>query len=269
MYSLPEGPKYIHYIHHPPEAILNDTKRFQTSLFWKLYTVPLRLFYNYSNLPADSSAAYFSNSSYTQEKIKQYYPDLHSIVVYPPVVDKQPVKFHPAIDKSINILSIGSFTPDKNQLSQLQIAESIRDANFHLIGSKKSDSYYARCEHYMSEKELNNVQFLPNATEDEKVEILANSQFFLHTKETEHFGVAIVEAIWSGLIPIIPNSGGQTEVVSIKELRYDSIEEAKNILNRLIKSPPERLQKIHEQLISKARQFTFNNFQKQMDRALE
>ena len=65
---------------------------------------------------------------------------------------------------------------------------------------------------------------MPNITSELR-EILQRSKVYLHTGSDEPFGVSIVEAMSSGCITVVPDSGGPKEFVP-KEYRYKTIEEA-------------------------------------------
>ena len=44
--------------------------------------------------------------------------------------------------------------------------------------------------------------------------------------KNEHFGIAVAEMMQAGCITFIHDSGGQTEIVNLRELRYQTKEEA-------------------------------------------
>ena len=75
----------------------------------------------------------------------------------------------------------------------------------------------------------------------------------------EPFGIVTVQAISAGIIPIVHNSGGQKEVVPIKELRYNKLKEIKNILNHLINNP-QLIKKYQQVLLSNIEKYKPNNF---------
>ena len=52
-----------------------------------------------------------------------------------------------------------------------------------------------------------NVKFHINASVEEKVDILKKSKVLLHGFIGEHFGIAIVEAMSTGIIPVTHDSG--------------------------------------------------------------
>jgi len=145
-------------------------------------------------------------------------------ILYPPV----DLKAYENIgsQETKNVITIGGFSPFKNQLMQIEIAEEVKKLGFHfyIIGGTDFDEYYKKCEE--KAKSAGNVTLIPNAKKKEIIETFKKCSYFLHSFPGEHFGIATVEAISANLIPIIPNFGGNAEIVENKELLYDNKEEA-------------------------------------------
>jgi glycosyltransferase involved in cell wall biosynthesis len=58
------------------------------------------------------------------------------------------------------------------------------------------------------------LKVLPNVSEDLKIELMAKAIIYLHPMKYEHFGIAVVEAMAAGLLPIVHKSGGPwTDIV--------------------------------------------------------
>ena len=62
---------------------------------------------------------------------------------------------------------------------------------------------------------------------------LTRAKVYFHPMIGEHFGMAVVEAMASGLIPVVPNVGGQTEFVPLK-YHFSTIEERRQKRCRLL-----------------------------------
>ena len=77
------------------------------------------------------------------------------------------------------------------------------------------------------------VKVIPNVSKSDLRKILLNSKIYLHPKINEHFGIAIVEAMSCGCIPIVHNSGGPKEFVP-QAFRYDNIEEAAKKIDKAL-----------------------------------
>jgi len=77
--------------------------------------------------------------------------------------------------------------------------------------------------------------------------------------ENEPFGITTVQAIASGCIPVVHNSGGQKEIVPLEKLRfndkYNAIDIIKNFNHneefKIIKSLQEHIQKYSPKVFEK------------------
>lgn len=151
-----------------------------------------------------------------------------AIVVYPPVEPKI-LK----TDKKNIIISIGRFTSEvqrsKNQHMQLvAFREFLQKSQgkwlLHMVGSCTSEKDRVYLDKIIQESEGMPVKFSINVNRDEVCKALGEATFFWHscglfTDEaiqpylTEHFGIATVEAMRAGCIPIVISSGGQPEII--------------------------------------------------------
>ena len=59
--------------------------------------------------------------------------------------------------------------------------------------------------------------------------LMRNSKVYFHPLPGEPFGISIVEAMSAGLIPVVPNIGGHTEVVP-KKYQFNSLKAAAGVL---------------------------------------
>ena len=82
---------------------------------------------------------------------------------------------------------------------------------------------------------MRNIVFLPNIPEKYKIKILSRAKIYLHPTKKEHFGISIIEAMASGLIPIVHKSGGPWEDILEKKqglygYTYENVEEATSLI---------------------------------------
>jgi glycosyltransferase involved in cell wall biosynthesis len=75
------------------------------------------------------------------------------------------------------------------------------------------------------------VKFYPNASAQQKIELLKKAKIYLHTMVGEHFGISIVEAMALGCIPIVHDSGGMVEFVP-EQYRYQTVTDAAEKIDR-------------------------------------
>jgi len=265
MYFLPESIAKVHYIHHPPEAVLKYEPKYKQSHVWSLYTTPLKMLY-WSQSPPKGDV-YLANSNYTKRRMEEFYNiDDQIDVVYPPVVDD--FISREAELKKKKVSTLGSFHPNKKQMAQIDIAEKHPDHDFVLMGRVKSKSYFEKCEKRVESNSIDNVRLLPDVETSRLLSELRSSDYFLHTRKNERFGIAVAEAISRGCIPIVHDSGGLEEIVPISDLRFSDISEASNILCRLDKVNTEEKNDLSTYLSNNAKQFTPTEFQKRIKQIL-
>lgn len=80
---------------------------------------------------------------------------------------------------------------------------------------------------------------LPNATLCDKLEVMRKTQVYLHTTLNEDFGIAIVEAMVAGLVPVAHKSGGPWNDIFQRRQGFcgyvlETIEEASTYISELL-----------------------------------
>jgi glycosyltransferase involved in cell wall biosynthesis len=172
--------------------------------------------------------AILANSLFTAHWIKQVWKK-EAEVVYPPVSLQVP-----EMEKCNVIVSIGRFVDShniKNHRQQLKAFAKLLSKvgsgwRLNLIGfctfAPKEVAYLEELRR--TAKDLP-VSFVVNAERGEVLRHLAEARLFWHTagisdaNETiapakmEHFGIATVEAMLAGCVPLVPAQGGQVEIV--------------------------------------------------------
>jgi glycosyltransferase involved in cell wall biosynthesis len=263
--------RYILYIYNPISMMKNpkytlkplSISKYEKSLFWKLYYIPYKTILSYSvrNVRAELLAV----SRFTKWRLKKYV-GMQSRVVYPPVDIKTFSSVFDNPDRD-GVISIGRFTPEKEQLKQLEIAEHLPDMTFRICGSAKTPYYWHWYQYVRSKAEqmdLKNVEFHPNIPFKKMVQLIGESKLFIHTMRYEDFGLTTCEAIAGGCIPIVIDSGGQRESVPFRNLRFRSTKEAVNIINSVNSEGNNGISGLKRKLFSHIRQFDELNFKKSM-----
>jgi len=202
--------RYILYIYNPGVMMKNQKyvpkplsiSKYEKSLFWKLYYMPYKTILSHSvrNVKAELLAV----SRFTRWRLKKY-AGMQSKVVYPPVDIKTFSEVFDNADRD-GVISIGRFTPEKEQLKQLEIAKHLPDIIFRLCGSAKTPYYWHWYQHVKRKAEemnLKNVEFYPNIPLEKLVSLVGKSKIFIHTMLYEDFGLTTAEAIAGGCIPCL------------------------------------------------------------------
>jgi L-malate glycosyltransferase len=171
--------------------------------------------------------AILANSMFTAHWIKQVWMK-EAEVVYPPVSVQVP-----EVGKRNVIVSIGRFIDShnsKNHMQQLQVFSKLMgkvstDWRLTLVGfctlAPKEVAYLEELRRAAKDMP---VTFVVNAARSEVLRHLAGARLFWHTAglsddgvpapaKMEHFGIATVEAMLAGCVPLAPAHGGQVEIV--------------------------------------------------------
>lgn len=245
----------IIYIHFP------FLKRLPSNLRASYYFLPYRTFARrVKNL---DQKVIFANSRFTAKAIKEIF-DVNAHVLYPPVstflLNHSKLDF----DKPRNDVAVTVARISKNKnLNIIPYIAKLTDENisFLIIGLLERESKKVLDSILKSIKKLevsDRVKLLTDVKRDQLRTVLLNSKVYFHPVINEHFGVSIVEAMASGCVPIVHDSGGPREFVP-KDLRYKSIEEAVMKIERAISEwSPEYAKRISKTV----NRFSENNFSK-------
>jgi glycosyltransferase involved in cell wall biosynthesis len=229
----------IVYLHYPRKKRVLQKEYFKFNSDIKLKTriavsmdyFVSRLLYNFDNLPRFRMIV--ANSNYTRSVINELYTieKDKQRTLYPPVdlrIRKNKIK------DPQKIISIGRISASKNQLMQLGIARELKTYDFHIIGfATPGNAYYNKCLEYVKEHQLNNIYFHTNLSYEDLISMMDAASLYLHTMENEPFGITTVQAISSGCVPVVHDSGGQREIVPYDNLRFRNIEEAVQIIQHM------------------------------------
>lgn len=240
---LPRKARILSYIHYPRKDRVIRRKKlhykpgekrpFKSKIAETADFLISYPFYKFHRIPANHVIT--ANSQFTRDAIKKRYPHYKPpIQVIYPSIDLASLLQASSANKKIQVVSIGSFNSSKRQLDQIKIAEELPDIPFKLIGFAYTDSdYYKECEAYIKKHRVGNVELLPNLDYEWLKQILVQSKFFLHTLINEPFGLATVQGVSAGCLPVVPNSGGQKEIVPYNQLRFNRLEEVSGIIRNM------------------------------------
>lgn len=179
-----------------------------------------------------------TNSEWTAKLIRDLYGRRPEIV-YPPV-DTEGFDGVPWADRENGFVSVGRVSPDKNILRNIEIIKRVRqrghDVHLHVIGPAGDHDYFERVVGETSDHEYLHLDGA--MTRDQLVSTLSRHRYGLHGKDNEHFGMSVAEFAAGGLIPFVPDSGGQRDIVRQRpEVTYDTVAEAVEKIERVISDP--------------------------------
>ena len=156
------------------------------------------------------------------------------------------------------ILTISRISREKN----LEVLETILDGlsyTHYLLGFCDDLKYLERLK-----RKLTKTIIIPNATEEEKNDLLKRAKILLHTATYDTAPLVLSEAMANGVIPIAHKSGGSSEIVPMEFLYDDFLSAKKKVSYFLINYN----RKIGEDLISMSKKFTVERFHQNIRESL-
>lgn len=178
------------------------------------------------------------NSAWTGRLTQSVYPDTRFVVMHPPAL-AQPVDDDRS-RRQPRFLSIGRVASSKEWLKLIDIVSELRQRGHNvgltLAGSRDQREYEA-----LVRRRIEEVgpwaQLVTNFSREELQELMVTHEYGLHGMRDEHYGMAVAELILGGCLTMVPDDGGQVEIVTDERLRYSSQREAVEKLDRVLSDP--------------------------------
>jgi len=183
------------------------------------------------NNPADITIA---NSSVTASFLKQTWNQTEVTILHPPVDTN---RYRPSRTKENLVVSMGTIQPNK-RFEDVIRAISMVDSECQLviIGHYHQGKYYRELLNLIRIKGLRKrVRILPDASRRQVEDTLSRARTIVHASRFEPFGIAVVEGMASGCVPIVyrgATSGPWLDIVKRGEfgIGFETIKElAENI----------------------------------------
>lgn len=213
-----------------------------------------------------------TNSYFSKDAIKKNYGKVEPIVVYPPVHVKKFQSAAQSDERENAVLVLSRFSPDKQVENAVRIASVLKgkgvDFCMTLAGSVSEDNhqYLDKLRQIIESSHLGDtIKIETDVSLSRLLELMGRSKVFLHPLAGEPFGIAIVEAMSAGLIPVVPHVGGNTEFVP-KDYQFRTFEEAANIVARHVSASD--MQERHR-VSEIASQFSVDNYKKNLASAID
>ena len=214
--------------------------------------------------PSRRRHVFIANSYYTKERLENEMK-LDSLVVYPPV------PYH-NIDlesrKEDTVISIGRVVPSKGFEALSHVGPKVRKAKFILMGSlgrNGREIVSSISDSFERAGIQQNFAYLGWISDNEKSSLLGTSKVIFHPSVEEPFGIAILEGMANGAIPIVHNSGGPREFVP-REWLFNSYDEAAEKIEIALKAWTPEVGKSMQEISS---HFTEPNFERDFGRVIE
>lgn len=212
----------------------------------------------------DKNTKYVTLSNWIAELCESRY-GFRPPVIWPPVRSRN-YKDLSNMKNRRGFLFLSRLTSSKRPELMLSIAERFKSFPITIAGAphKPDDPFVKSIRFEISRRKLKNVEIVTSPTETDVERLLRNHEFFIFAAIDEHFGIVTVEAIQAGLIPIVHDSGGQKEIVPMKELRFNNSNDLIERASLLIDSPAKVKDKIRRTLMEHTKKGTAENFRLEM-----
>jgi glycosyltransferase involved in cell wall biosynthesis len=164
------------------------------------------------------------------------------------------------------VVTISRFNAEKRLDRIVDVAARLRDYTFVLIGStyEYSSAVLHEIERKAREYRLDNVFVKTDLPRPKVLGYLRDARFYLHPPFPEHFGIAIVEAMAAGLVPIVYRDGGAwTDIVRYidRRLGYSRVEEVPKIIKHL-DADSDLYGELRSRSIRVSKMFSYENFKR-------
>lgn len=274
------GKKGLQYIHHPlyvQKRLLIKYNLISGNMCLpnsRILDTLLITFYNFisnSSFKGIRRNITLVNSEFMKNIVDVIYT-LPSQILYPGfLVNDCKDNFDNWDSRKFQFITIGRISPDKDYDKGLHLFRTITEifpnSEFIIIGNINDNKYFNELKSKINQLSLP-LSFALDVTNQELNNLLKSSKFYVHLKEYEHFGISIVEAIQSGCIPFVHDSGGQKEIVTPDILRYkDANDLCKKI--KLINSNSVLRANLFIELNNSIKRFNVHHFKKNLSMYIE
>ena len=251
---LNKAKKNIAYVHFPEIHYDYDHSRLKRKVY-------LWLFKRWVEQGIDKLDMVFCNSNYTKENIFHYWKShgvKDPIVVFPPVNLERFWTDKLLAQRRIRVVYVARFIAAKRHEIMKQLAADLPAFEFVSVGGliDAEKAWFDR----FKENLPSNYSVKTNLPGPQLLEILHNSRVYVHLMEGEHFGIAPVEALASGCITIVHNSGGMKEFIPA-EYRWGNYEDLKQKIVKSMETKDISWEKQRKQLWAKISTLTPELFQ--------
>jgi glycosyltransferase involved in cell wall biosynthesis len=204
--------------------------------------------YGYWNLMRNSTV--ITNSEFSRREIANAL-GLDNICILNPPIDIETFRNVSLMSNGADggndiILVISRIAPHKKIENAINLAKVLKDnrtgKGMKIVGNLYHyfSNYYSELKHMVLDLGLTDyITFEINASLDRLISIIQQSRVYFHPMVGEPFGMAVVEAIAAGLIPVVPNEGGPAEFVP-HEYQFNTIKQAAEIIRGVFSQLPKK-----------------------------
>lgn len=207
-------------------VVTNSTLRLAKLVYYQAFAIFYRLLGQFP-------AVVFTNSSWTQGHVSELFWPRVTTVLFPPCdVADFAARSLLSGKRTDSIVSVGQFRPEKNHALQLSAFHRAigtgrlpPTARLVMLGGARGPEDRARADAIVAEARSlaisDRVEVVVNASFDAVVAHLTSGCVGLHAMLDEHFGIAVLEYLAAGIVPLAHNSGGvRLDIIESPDVGY-------------------------------------------------
>jgi glycosyltransferase involved in cell wall biosynthesis len=202
--------------------------------------------YGYFNLMKSSTV--ITNSQFSRRAIANAFGLENTYVLNPPIdietFQKVALIANGHNEKNHTVIVISRIAPHKQIENAIKLAKILRDKKIgkemKIVGNlyQYFFDYYSELKRMVVDLGLADyIRFEINASLDTLIRIMRESRVYFHPMIGDHFGMAVVEAMSAGLIPVVANKGGPSEFVP-QRYQFATLEQAAEIIAHVFNGLP-------------------------------
>jgi len=135
------------------------------------------------------------------------------------------------MNKNIDVISIGNLVSKKNLDLVLNIAKSLPNNSFVIVGEGNQRRHLSS---RIKNEKIYNLELIGHKTQQQVKNLLCMSRLFLHTAKIEGTPTSIMEAMAVGLPIISTNAGGIKKVIGSDNFLFEEKEEFVEAIKKLL-----------------------------------
>lgn len=260
---------YVHFPDfYPGVENLYYPERYTYNTFLRIYSLPSHIFSKlllWMFKRIKYRPLILTNSKFSKALIKRWLR-VRSCVLYPPVAIEKFKLFSIDKHKENLVVTIGRIERSKNIHLIPLIARRVRNLRFIIVGSSVQDKYKSYLDKLIKDLGVTDrIEILENLNDAKLRELLVRARYYLHTTLYEHFGIAVVEAMAMGAIPIVhKKSGAWTDIIEFGKYGYgyENLED----LTKILSSRPELgvEEELRFRVVTRAKYFSYEHFKERL-----
>jgi glycosyltransferase involved in cell wall biosynthesis len=255
----------MHYVHSPYEFVPDPALAPLGNNTWYMNCLAEK----YVIKENDFSNIVLANSSSTQNECIKRWNREDCVVLYPPIKVDEIAICDPSVKEDVCIV-LSRIDPAKRIELAIEAfsSEILKDKKLFIIGyvSKDNEHYYYKLADLC--KRCSNISIFPNLKRADVLSLLSKAKVFFHPRPNEHFGIATVEAMAAGCLPVVHASKGPLEVI-VNNGKYGLVYTDTNELPELLDYAFNSARDFQHKLRTRALDFDIVHFRKKFDTIID